>query len=146
MTEEQKSPKPEMAKSRGFLKVRPTPVMKDFKDLRNLSWTKAPEELRRIQGRERSSQLPPLQPAAEPKKDSEKPSAPRGSKNTEAQDEFFRQLSGEGITVHFHCFEGYQPRGRIRSIDTYGIIIETSEGPELLFKHGIISVKPVQKK
>jgi len=60
------------------------------------------------------------------------------------EDDFFRHLVATGIPVHIRCRDGYEILGGIvRDFGTYSLQVETDAGRELVFKHGIISVRPL---
>lgn len=60
------------------------------------------------------------------------------------EDEFFRHLIATGIPVHVRCRDGYEiHEGVVKDFGTYSLLIETEAGRELIFKHGIISVRPL---
>ncbi|HXF82950.1 MAG TPA: RNA chaperone Hfq [bacterium] len=66
--------------------------------------------------------------------------APKGS----MEDEFFRHLVTTGIPVHIRCRDGYEILGGVlRDFGTYSLIVETEAGKELVFKHGIITIRPL---
>ena len=70
----------------------------------------------------------------------------RGEKpsRTAMQDEYLKRLSESGTPVQLICFEGYQFLGVIKDFDTYGVLIAGEDGDDLLFKHGIIAIRPAQ--
>ncbi len=60
------------------------------------------------------------------------------------EDEFIRHLMTAGIPVHVRCRDGYEiQHGIVRDFGTYSLLIETDAGRELVFKHGIISIRPM---
>ena len=63
---------------------------------------------------------------------------------TAMQDEYLKKLSESGTPVQVICFEGYQFVGFIKGVDTYGILIASEDGDDLLFKHGIIAIRPAR--
>lgn len=65
---------------------------------------------------------------------------PKGS----MEDDFFRHLVATGIPVHIRCRDGYEILGGVlRDFGTYSLMVETDTGRELVFKHGIITVRPM---
>lgn len=62
------------------------------------------------------------------------------------EDEFFRHLVTSGAPVHIRCRDGYEVlEAVVKEFGTYSLLVETDAGRELIFKHGIISVRPLQK-
>ncbi len=60
------------------------------------------------------------------------------------EDEFFRQLVTTGAPVHIRCRDGYEiPEGVLTGFGTYSLMVVTDAGEELVFKHGIISIRPL---
>ncbi len=60
------------------------------------------------------------------------------------EDDFFRQMVTSGTPVHIRCRDGYQiPEGVLKGFGTYSLLVATETGEELVFKHGIISVRPL---
>lgn len=60
------------------------------------------------------------------------------------EDDFFRHLVTTGTPVHIRCRDGYEILGGVvRDFGTYSLQVETDAGRELVFKHGIISVRPM---
>lgn len=64
---------------------------------------------------------------------------PKGS----MEDDFFRHLVTTGVPVHIRCREGYEIHGGVvKDFGTYSLLVESDGGRELVFKHGIISIRP----
>jgi sRNA-binding regulator protein Hfq len=60
------------------------------------------------------------------------------------EDDFIRQLMSSGVSVHIRCRDGYEiTDGVVRDFGTYSLLVETRGGRELVFKHGIISIRPL---
>jgi sRNA-binding regulator protein Hfq len=60
------------------------------------------------------------------------------------EDEFIRQLMASGAAIHIRCRDGYEiPDGVVKDFGTYSLLVETRGGRELVFKHGIISIRPL---
>ncbi len=65
---------------------------------------------------------------------------PRGRASME--DAFYQPLVEGRIPVHLRCRDGYElPRAIIKDAGPYSLIVETPAGTELVFKHGIISIR-----
>ena len=60
------------------------------------------------------------------------------------EDEFIKQLMASGVAVHIRCRDGYEiTDGVVRDFGTYSLLVETGGSRELVFKHGIISIRPL---
>ncbi|MGQ0568145.1 MAG: hypothetical protein ACT4P5_01240 [Armatimonadota bacterium] len=65
--------------------------------------------------------------------------APRFS----VEDSFYRRLVTTGVPVHIRCRDGYEiPTAIIRDYGTYSLMVEANGVQELVFKHGIIAIRP----
>lgn len=65
--------------------------------------------------------------------------APRFS----VEDSFYRRLVTTGVPVHIRCRDGYEiPTAIIRDFGTYSLMVEANGVQELVFKHGIIAIRP----
>jgi sRNA-binding regulator protein Hfq len=59
------------------------------------------------------------------------------------EDAFYRRLVNAGSPVHIRCRDGYEiPAGVVREYGTYSLLIEADGVQELVFKHGIIAIRP----
>lgn len=59
------------------------------------------------------------------------------------EDSFYRRLVTTGVPVHIRCRDGYEiPTAIIRDFGTYSLMVEVAGVLELVFKHGIISIRP----
>lgn len=59
------------------------------------------------------------------------------------EDAFYRRLVTTGVPVHIRCRDGYEiPTATIRDFGTYSLMVEVNGVMELVFKHGIISIRP----
>ncbi len=60
------------------------------------------------------------------------------------EDVFYQSLVQERIPVHVRCRDGYEiPRALVREVGTYALLVESGGGTELVYKHGIISIRPI---
>jgi len=67
---------------------------------------------------------------------------PRPGTRGAMEDDFFRQLIAAGTPVHIRCRDGYQIASAVlRGFGTYTLMVETESGEELVFKHGVISIR-----
>jgi len=60
------------------------------------------------------------------------------------EDDFIKHLMATGVPVHIRCRDGYEiTDGIVKDFGTYSLLVETRGGRELVFKHGIISIRPL---
>jgi sRNA-binding regulator protein Hfq len=60
------------------------------------------------------------------------------------EDDFIKHLMATGVPVHIRCRDGYEiTDGIVKDFGTYSLLVETRGGRELVFKHGIISLRPL---
>lgn len=60
------------------------------------------------------------------------------------EDDFIKHLMATGEPVHIRCRDGYEiTDGIVKDFGTYSLLVETRGGRELVFKHGIISIRPL---
>lgn len=60
------------------------------------------------------------------------------------EDDFIKHLISTGALVHIRCRDGYEiTDGVLKDLGTYTVLVETRGGQELVFKHGIISIRPL---
>jgi sRNA-binding regulator protein Hfq len=61
------------------------------------------------------------------------------------EDDFLRRLVSGGTPVHIRCRDGYEiPQAVVRDFGTYSLLVEHAGGRELVFKHGIIAIRPLR--
>lgn len=59
------------------------------------------------------------------------------------EDVFYRRLVVTGAPVHIRCRDGYEiPTAVVREFGTYSLLVEVNGVVELVFKHGIIAIRP----
>lgn len=59
------------------------------------------------------------------------------------EDAFYQRLVDTAAPVYIRCVDGYEIRNAVfKGYGTYAILVEVSGVEELLFKHGIISIRP----
>lgn len=60
------------------------------------------------------------------------------------EDDFYRALVTSGTRVHIRCRDGYElPEAIVKDFGTFSILVEADDGEELLFKHAVISIRPL---
>jgi sRNA-binding regulator protein Hfq len=61
-----------------------------------------------------------------------------------SEEEFLQPLVAGRAPVRIRCRDGYDiPNALVREIGTYTLLVEADGGPELLYKHAIISIRPL---
>lgn len=109
-----------------------------------LSYHLPPEALgRQPSGNARPAQAqtaerPTAQSAPTPSKPA--PAQPGPGGRTAHEDALFSQWRRSGAPITAVCMGGAVVRGRLLSFDAYGLIVDSPDGPTVLFKHGLISV------
>lgn len=60
------------------------------------------------------------------------------------EDAFYQSLIQGRVPVHVRCRDGYElPRAVVREAGTYALLLESGGVTELVYKHGIISIRPL---
>jgi len=73
----------------------------------------------------------------------EGPPAARPVPRPSIEDSFYRRLVTTGAPVHIRCRDGYEiPAAVVKDFGTYSLLVEVSGIQELVFKHGIIAIRP----
>lgn len=72
-------------------------------------------------------------------------SAARPAPRSSMEDEYLRSLASSSMPVHIRCRDGYEiPEAVIKDVGTYSVLVESDLGRELVFKHGILSIRPLR--
>ena len=58
------------------------------------------------------------------------------------QNEFFNQVRKEKTRVALFLNSGKRLTGRIKSFDKFTLLLETSQGEQIIFKHAVATVGP----
>ena len=68
---------------------------------------------------------------------------PRGA-HASMEDAFYQTLVAERTPIQLRCRDGYEvPRAVLTDVGTYTLLLETPAGPELVYKHAVISIRPL---
>ena len=59
------------------------------------------------------------------------------------QDPFFYQLRKEARSVHIYLVSGKRLTGTLRRFDRYSVILESHGQEQLVYKHAIASIAPM---
>jgi sRNA-binding regulator protein Hfq len=71
--------------------------------------------------------------------------AARPAQRSSMEDDYLRSLVSTSTPVHIRCRDGYEiPEAVIRDVGTYSVLVESDAGRELVFKHGILSIRPLR--
>ena len=66
-----------------------------------------------------------------------------GAGRLSVEDAFYRRLVAAGAPVYIRCRDGYEiPSAIVREYGTYSLMVEVNGIQELVFKHGIIAIRP----
>jgi sRNA-binding regulator protein Hfq len=58
------------------------------------------------------------------------------------EETFYQSLVSTKSPIHVRCRDGYElPRAILKEAGTYTLLLETSTGTELVFKHAVISIR-----
>lgn len=69
----------------------------------------------------------------------------RPGQRSSMEDEYLRHLVATGMPVHIRCRDGYEiAEGVVKDFGTYSVLVDTDAGRELVFKHGIIAIRPLR--
>lgn len=70
-------------------------------------------------------------------------SAAKAPPRASVEDAFYRRLVVSGAPVHIRCRDGYEiPTAVVKEFGTYSLLVEVNGAQELVFKHGIIAIRP----
>ena len=60
------------------------------------------------------------------------------------QETVLKNLIKEGTSVTIYLVSGFQLKGYIRAFDNYVIILETEGKQQMIYKHAISTIAPIQ--
>src|SRR5207247_5801115 len=85
--------------------------------------------------------VPPAPAKAEADSRTEQAQARPGQRSS-MEDEYLRQLVTTGIPVHIRCSDGYEiPEATVKDFGTYSLLVESDAARDLIFMHGILSMR-----
>ncbi len=68
---------------------------------------------------------------------------PRGA-HISMEDSFYQTLVAGQTPIQLRCRDGYEvPHAVLKDVGTYTLLLETPGGPELVYKHAVISIRPL---
>ena len=71
------------------------------------------------------------------------PTGTKAPPRLSVEDAFYRRLVAAGAPVYIRCRDGYEiPSAIVKDFGTYSLLIEVNGMQELVFKHGIIAIRP----
>ncbi len=71
------------------------------------------------------------------------PTGAKAPPRLSVEDAFYRRLVAAAAPVYIRCRDGYEiPSAIVTDFGTYSLLIENNGTQELLFKHGIIAIRP----
>jgi sRNA-binding regulator protein Hfq len=60
------------------------------------------------------------------------------------EDSFYQALVAGQTPIQLRCRDGYEvPHAVLKDVGTYTLLLETPGGPELVYKHAVISIRPL---
>jgi sRNA-binding regulator protein Hfq len=60
------------------------------------------------------------------------------------EEAFYQGLVAGQTPIQVRCRDGYEvPRAVLKDVGTYTLLLETTGGPELVYKHAVISIRPL---
>ena len=66
------------------------------------------------------------------------------TKSINLQDSFLNQVRKENIAVIIYLVNGFQLKGMVRGFDNFTVILENDGRQQLIYKHAISTVTPLQ--
>lgn len=70
---------------------------------------------------------------------------PRAAPKGAMEDEYYHALQTAQTRLHIRCRDGYEIFDAVlKDFGTFSLLVQTLEGEELLFKHAIISIRPLE--
>ncbi|MDR3349470.1 MAG: RNA chaperone Hfq [Acidaminococcales bacterium] len=66
------------------------------------------------------------------------------SKSINLQDSFLNQVRKENVVVIVYLVNGFQLKGLVRGFDNFTVILENDGRQQLIYKHAISTVTPLQ--
>lgn len=70
--------------------------------------------------------------------------APARTPHASMEEVFYQGLVSGQTPIQVRCRDGYEvPRAVLKDVGTYTLLLETSGGPELVYKHAVISIRPL---
>ena len=66
------------------------------------------------------------------------------AKTINLQDSFLNQVRKENMTVTIYLVNGFQLKGLVRGFDNFTVILENDGKQQLVYKHAISTITPLQ--
>ncbi len=66
------------------------------------------------------------------------------NKGINLQDSFLNQVRKENIPVIIYLVNGFQLKGAVRGFDNFTVILENDNKQQLVYKHAISTITPLQ--
>lgn len=66
------------------------------------------------------------------------------AKTLNLQDSFLNKVRAEKKTIVIYLLNGFQVRGKVWGFDNFTVIIDCDERQELIYKHAISTIAPVE--
>lgn len=65
--------------------------------------------------------------------------------NVNLQDHFLNKARKENIELNIYLVNGYQIKGLVKGFDNYTIILESENKQQLIYKHSISTIIPINE-
>jgi RNA chaperone Hfq len=88
-----------------------------------------------------SGASPPAAPAQAPA--SAGTTVPAREGRSAAQDDWLQRMRRAGVELEIRCLAGPALRGRLVDFDAYALLLEQDGETVLVFKHGVVAIRPV---
>ena len=66
------------------------------------------------------------------------------NKSINLQDSFLNQVRKENVMVNIYLVNGFQFKGHVKGFDNFTVILENDFKQQLVYKHAISTIAPVQ--
>lgn len=61
------------------------------------------------------------------------------------QEQFLNGMRRSGIPATFYLINGFQMKGVLRAFDDYTMLVDSSVGCQMVFKHAISTIQPFRQ-
>lgn len=68
--------------------------------------------------------------------------APQRDTRSGYQDAWLNRMRHDGALLDLRCLDGTVLSGRLLQFDTFSLILEDAQGPYLVFKHAVATIRP----
>ena len=61
------------------------------------------------------------------------------------QEQFLNSMCRSGIPATFYLVNGFQMKGVLKAFDDYTMLVDSSGGCQMVFKHAISTIQPLRQ-